>query len=61
MNNLKKNYKMKWIVIITTAFFYTDLFFIYKMYNIIVWPLLVAGTVAVGLILLSTLIFEEQI
>ena len=52
---------MKWFLIITTVLFYIDLFLIYKLYNVIIMPLLIVGTIAIAIILLSTVIFKEQI
>ena len=52
---------MKWIVIITTALFYADLLLLYKMYNLIILPLLIGGTIAIGIVFLSMIIFKERI
>jgi putative effector of murein hydrolase len=50
---------MKWIVLITTALFYIDMFLLYKMYNLILLPLLIGGTIVIGIILLSIVIFKQ--
>ena len=50
---------MKWIVLITITLFYTDMFLLYKMYNLILLPLLIGGTIAIGIILLSIVIFKQ--
>jgi len=51
---------MKWIVLITTVLFYADLFLLYKIYNLIILPLLIGGTVCIGIILLSILISKQS-
>jgi putative effector of murein hydrolase len=52
---------MKWILIVTTVLFYADLLLLYKMYNLIILPLLIGGTLTIGIIFLSMIIFKEKI
>jgi putative effector of murein hydrolase len=51
---------MKWVILITTALFYIDMFLLYKMYNLILLPLLIGGTIAIGIVFLSIVIFKQH-
>jgi len=52
---------MKWILIVTTVLFYVDLLLLYKMYNLIILPLLIGGTLTIVIIFLAMMIFKEKI